>query len=288
MDITIIRTFLAVVETGSFVSAAAHVHVTQSTVSMRIRALEEQLGVKVFARNKNGASLTKTGREFAKHAVALARIWDQACLEVGVGENTAAILRVGGQVSIWGSFLVAWLAWMHAEAPAISIKCEVGYNDILMHNLLEGSLDIAVMYRPQQRGGLQVRKLFNDDMILVASPGAKDPMLGEDYVFVNWGPEFRSDHALNFPDISRPHISLDLGVLGIDYLVRASAAGYFPRRICAPYLQNGTLRKVPNAPVFSYPVYAVHTEDMDDEALQDALSGLDATVAQYRNDRLIV
>ena len=34
-------------------------------------------------------------------------------------------------------------------------------------------------------------------------------------------------------------------------------------------------------------VYAVHTEDMDDEALQDALSGLDATVAQYRNDRLI-
>ena len=254
---------------------------------MRIRALEEQLGVKVFARNKNGASLTKTGREFAKHAVALARIWDQACLEVGVGENTAAVLRVGGQVSIWGSFLVAWLAWMHAEAPTISIKCEVGYNDILMHNLLEGSLDIAVMYRPQQRGGLQVRKLFNDDMILVASPGAKDPMLGEDYVFVNWGPEFRSDHALNFPDISRPHISLDLGVLGIDYLVRASAAGYFPRRICAPYLQNGTLRKVPNAPVFSYPVYAVHTEDMDDEALQDALSGLDATVAQYRNDRLI-
>ena len=62
MDITIIRTFLAVVETGSFVSAAAHVHVTQSTVSMRIRALEDQLGVKVFARNKNGASLTKTGR----------------------------------------------------------------------------------------------------------------------------------------------------------------------------------------------------------------------------------
>ena len=176
---------------------------------------------------------------------------------------------------------------MHAEAPTISIKCEVGYNDILMHNLLEGSLDIAVMYRPQQRGGLQVRKLFNDDMILVASPGAKDPMLGEDYVFVNWGPEFRSDHALNFPDISRPHISLDLGVLGIDYLVRASAAGYFPRRICAPYLQTCTLRKVPNAPVFSYPVYAGHTEDMDDEAPQDALSGLDATVAQYRNDRLI-
>jgi len=52
-------------------------------------------------------------------------------------------------------------------------------------------------------------------------------------------------------------------------------------------LQNGTLRKVPNAPVFSYPVYAVHTDDLADEVLQDAVYGLDATVAQYRNDRLI-
>jgi hypothetical protein len=104
---------------------------------------------------------------------------------------------------------------------------------------------------------------------------------------VNWGPEFRSDHALNFPDISRPHMSLDLGVLGIDYLIRANAAGYFPRRVCAPYLQNGTLRKVANAPVFSYPVYAVHKDDIDEEVLRDALLGLDATVAQYRNDRMI-
>ncbi len=288
MDITNIRTFLAVVETGSFVAAAERVHVTQSTVSMRIKSLEEQLGVKVFARNKSGAVLTNSGREFTKHAMSMARIWDQACLEVGVANNQAALLRVGGQLSIWGSFLVAWLAWMHAEAPAISIKCEVGYIDDLMRNLGEGSLDIAVMYRPQQRTGLQVRKLFDDDMILVSSPGANNPMMGDDYVFVNWGPEFRKDHALNFPDISRPHMSLDLGVLGIDYLVRAGAAGYFPRRVCAPYLQNRTLRAVPDAPVFSYPVYAVHRNDLDAGALQDALLGLDATVGQYRDDRMIV
>ncbi len=288
MDITNIRTFLAVVETGSFVAAAERVHVTQSTVSMRIRALEDQLGVKVFARNKSGATLTNSGREFTKHAMSMARIWDQACLEVGVGDNQAALLRVGGQLSIWGSFLVAWLAWMQVEAPAISIKCEVGYIDDLMRNLAEGSLDIAVMYRPQQRTGLQVQKLFDDDMILVTSPEAKDPMMGDDYVFVNWGPEFRSDHALNYPDIKRPHMSLDLGVLGIDYLTRAKAAGYFPRCVCTPYLQNGLLREIPDVPVFTYPVYAVHTNDLETDVLKAALLGLDATVTQYRDDGMIV
>ena len=54
MDIELARTFLAVVETGSFFDAANKVHVTQSTVSMRIRSLEDQLGQSVFDRGKNG------------------------------------------------------------------------------------------------------------------------------------------------------------------------------------------------------------------------------------------
>ncbi|MDX1743391.1 MAG: LysR family transcriptional regulator, partial [Ruegeria sp.] len=61
MDIELARTFLAVVETGTFFDAANRVHVTQSTVSMRIRTLEQQLGQAVFERGKSGATLTPAG-----------------------------------------------------------------------------------------------------------------------------------------------------------------------------------------------------------------------------------
>jgi len=61
MDIELARTFLAVVETGSFLDAADKVHVTQSTVSTRIRTLEQQLGRPVFERSKTGATLTPAG-----------------------------------------------------------------------------------------------------------------------------------------------------------------------------------------------------------------------------------
>lgn len=74
MDIELARTFLAVVETGSFVGAADRVHVTQSTVSMRIRSLEEQLGKPLFERGKTGASLTPAGVQFQRHALALVRV----------------------------------------------------------------------------------------------------------------------------------------------------------------------------------------------------------------------
>jgi DNA-binding transcriptional LysR family regulator len=64
MDIELARTFLAVVETGSFFNAAGKVNVTQSTVSMRIRTLEQQLGQPVFERSKTGVTMTAAGRNF--------------------------------------------------------------------------------------------------------------------------------------------------------------------------------------------------------------------------------
>ena len=58
MDIELARTFLEIVSTGSFIKAADRLHVAQTTVSARVRLLEQQLGRPLFVRNKAGASLT--------------------------------------------------------------------------------------------------------------------------------------------------------------------------------------------------------------------------------------
>ena len=59
MDIELARTFVEIVKTRSFVRAAERLNVSQTAVSARIRALEEQLGQSLFIRNKNGASLRR-------------------------------------------------------------------------------------------------------------------------------------------------------------------------------------------------------------------------------------
>ena len=71
MDINVARTFLEVVKTGSFVSAATNLNLTQTAVSARIRVLEEQLDRKVFVRNKAGARLTPAGDQFLRFATSL-------------------------------------------------------------------------------------------------------------------------------------------------------------------------------------------------------------------------
>ncbi|MEZ5758242.1 MAG: LysR family transcriptional regulator [Emcibacteraceae bacterium] len=274
MDIPQIKTFIAVADTGSFIAAAEKVYVTQSTVSIRIKNLEDQLGTYLFERSKQGARLTFAGRQFLKHAIALVKIWDEARLSVGIGEQMEALLRIGGQVSLWDGFLLKLLSWMRIHAPEIAIRTEMGYSPDLMQKLTEGSVDIAILYRPQHRAGFKIKQIFEEEIVLVSSLEQGIDIFDHDYIFVNWGPEFISDHALNFPNLTTPRVSLDLGTLGIEYLLNSPSSGYFPRRIADSFVKEGKLWYVDWAPKFIYPAYIIYAEDIETDLIKVILKGI--------------
>ncbi|MDG1021662.1 MAG: LysR family transcriptional regulator [Emcibacteraceae bacterium] len=281
MDIPQIRTFIAVADTGSFIAAAEKVFVTQSTVSIRIKNLEEQLGTTLFERNKQGARLTVAGKHFLKHAIALARIWDEARLSVGLGEQMEALLVIGGQVSLWDDFLMRLLPWMRIHMPEVAIKTELGYSPDLMQKLTEGSLDIAIMYRPENRPGFKIKQIFEEELVLVSSLPDNTEVFDHDYVFVDWGPEFISDHALNFPEITTPRVSLDMGSLGIKYLLLTPSSGYFPKRIAQPLIDNGDIRIVDWAPSFKYPAYLAYSDNIDIELIKNIQQGINVIKKEF-------
>ena len=70
MDTTLIKTFIEVAATGSFVAASDRLYVTQSAVSLRIQRLEDSLGHLLFTRSKAGAILTPAGQEFEPKRIA--------------------------------------------------------------------------------------------------------------------------------------------------------------------------------------------------------------------------
>ncbi len=66
MNIGLARTFLEILEAGNLNKAAERLHVTQSTVTMRINALEDLLGQKLLVRSKSGVALTNSGFKFKR------------------------------------------------------------------------------------------------------------------------------------------------------------------------------------------------------------------------------
>ncbi|CAN0029256.1 unnamed protein product, partial [Chrysoparadoxa australica] len=103
LDIALIRTFLEVASTGSFVNASERLFVTQSAVSLRVARLEAELGKPLFTRSKAGAELTPAGREFERYALSLIRIWEEARQQVGIPEGYTKSLCIGAQYSLWPS-----------------------------------------------------------------------------------------------------------------------------------------------------------------------------------------
>src|SRR5690606_13693200 len=176
MDTELARTFLSVVAAGNFVKAAEKLFVTQSTVSARIQSLEQQLGCRLFERNKAGSTLTPAGRLFQKHATALLRTVERARQDAGIAQGFRASLTLGGRVGGWEGLLRPLLGGLREQAEAVARRAETGSEEDFMQGLVEGRVDIAIMY-PQQSGpGLIVERLADEELVLVSSrPAVPDP-----------------------------------------------------------------------------------------------------------------
>jgi LysR family transcriptional regulator, flagellar master operon regulator len=282
MDTELARTFLTVVTAGNFISAAERLHVSQSTVSTRIHTLEDQLGCTLFVRNKAGTTLTSAGRQFQRHAATLVRTIEQARHDIGIPEGFSGTLVVGGRFGLWEEFLLPWLQLMRGARPEISIRAETGLEPELMQGLIEGRVDIGVMYTPQSRPGLKVELLFEEKLILVSTDkdGKPEPQRG--YVYVEWGPEFYARHNACFPSFGGSPLTANIGWLGVQHVLANGGSGYFPKRIVLPHLKSKRLNLISGAPEFSLPAYVVYPVEHDPDVFGRAIEIMHQTAARTR------
>jgi LysR family transcriptional regulator, flagellar master operon regulator len=271
MDTELARTFLTVIASGNFINAADQLHVSQSTVSTRIHTLEDQLGCTLFVRNKAGTTLTSAGRQFQRHAATLVRTVEQARHDIGIPEGFSGTLVVGGRIGLWEEFLLKWLQMLRQARPEISVRAESALEPELMQGLIDGRMDIGVMYTPQSRPGLKLEQLFEEKLVMVSTDPKGKPEPQPGYVYVDWGPEFYARHNACFPNFGGPPLTANIGWLGLQHVLENGGSGYFPKRIVQPHLATRRLTLIRNAPEFSMPAYVVYPVDCDRDLFGIAL-----------------
>lgn len=273
MDIDQARTFLTITAYGSFVEAGHQLHLTQSTVSARIKRLEDELGTRLFIRNRSGASLTLAGKRFLDYAKRLVLTADQARDELGMPERYHDSIRIGGRIALWEGFLPRWVGWMRQQAADVVIRSEIGFEEDLMNRLIEGSLDIGLMYTPRHSPGLIVEHLFDENLILVSSRN-DDTGPGEDYVYIEWGPNFYAQHAQSYPNLEGTSQIANIGWLGVQLLLENGGSCFLPARMAESFIASGRLHRVANSPEYNHPAYIVYQRDSDKPAIMQAVEGL--------------
>ncbi|MBA1261333.1 LysR family transcriptional regulator [Stutzerimonas sp. NM35] len=266
MDIDLARTFLEIIRSGSFIATAERLHITQTAVTARVRSLELQLGCRLFTRNRAGARLTSDGERFVAYATQLVQTWETAKRDLPLPRGYDKLLSLGAEVSLSNPLMLAWVQRLRQALPDHALRSDVASDNELQKKLELGALDAALVHQPAYWPGLQVEQVLEEKLIQVVQSVNPEP-----YIYVDWGPAFRERHDLALPGNMRSALSFSLGPLALQYLLQCGGRGYFRTRVVQRYLDEGILKRVEQAPEFSYPIYLVYARAAQSPALFRAI-----------------
>ena len=150
MELRQLRYFLGVCEAGSLLKASARLHIAQPALGQQMAALEDELGVKLFARSTRGMALTPEGRVFLEHA------------KVVLGLPTTVALAA----------TVPIVQACRERYPRIQLQVIEAYSGFLREWLQMGRLDLALLFGDEPDPDLLKRVLLEEPLALVAPPGA--------------------------------------------------------------------------------------------------------------------
>ena len=169
-----IKTFLAVIETGSFASAARTVYRTQAAVTMQIKALEESLGTELFDRSRKPPILNDAGRSFAEKAKEAVHAFDRL-FEDNDSLTIGGHLQLGVVPSVITGLIPKALIQLRSKYPDLHIQLTMGLSNDLVEQLRQGHLDSAVISElHESRSGLDWWPFAREPLILIAPMDAPD------------------------------------------------------------------------------------------------------------------
>ena len=171
MDFDQLETFLEVARHASFSRAAEKRFRTQPAISSQIRALEEEVGAKLFDRSGGKVSLTAGGKAFQKYVgqtlearkamlVAIAEMEHVPRGEIIVGANEGTCLHILPQV----------FADFKTQYPGVSVNIKRSDYAKILESIIDNSVDFGVVSLPVTDSRLKVVLIHRDELVIIAPP----------------------------------------------------------------------------------------------------------------------
>ncbi|WP_322988376.1 MULTISPECIES: LysR family transcriptional regulator [unclassified Hoeflea] len=176
LDPDVLRSFVAIAETGSFTAAAARIYRTPSAVSMQIKRLEEQLGVSVFLRDARNVSLTHDGEVllgYARRLIALNR----EAISRFVSPDVSGVVRIGSPSDYGEAVLPGVLKLFAQSHPSVVVDVVIDESANLTKRFASGHLDIALVSCARDPLTEEDEVVMTDDIVWVGAKGGQAHLL---------------------------------------------------------------------------------------------------------------
>jgi DNA-binding transcriptional LysR family regulator len=251
MNITSLQTFLAIIETGSLVRASQKLNVTQSTITARLKTLEDELGQTLLIRKKSGATLTPAGTKLMRYARIMTGLWRQARFEAALPAGLQSVCTFGCDPELWPGPGKAFFEGVFSGHPEMAVSVQQGRGDDLEGWLASGMVDVILTYGTTTRGDQTAHALPPEELVLYSNrpdtPIKSDP----GYIFVDHGEEYRRQHGESYHDAGVARISFNASDWALSHLLARGGSAYLPKTLAQPHVEAGRLYALSDAPVYT-------------------------------------
>ncbi len=168
MDLKQLEYFVRVAELGSFTRASIALDIAQPALSRQVRLLEVELRQNLLVRNGRGATPTEAGKLLLEHARGILHQVDRAREELGrVRGSLAGRVAIGLPPSLARVLTVPLTRAFRQQMPDAQLSISEGLSAAMQEWLVNGRLDIAVLYNAQTATGIEITPLLDEDLMLV-------------------------------------------------------------------------------------------------------------------------
>ena len=173
-----LKVFRSVAQHLSFRKAAEQLFLSQPAITLQIRALENDLGVRLFDRTAGRVSLTRQGTILVDYANKLAALVAEAEQALGTTDG-----KISGQLSLGVSTTIAQyvlprlLGAFLSEHPLVKFSLQSGNTSHIVHLLLDNRIHLGLIEGPARESGVRMEPFMEDELVLVAPPNLEPARL---------------------------------------------------------------------------------------------------------------
>ncbi|NAX30818.1 LysR family transcriptional regulator, partial [Vibrio sp. V37_P2S8PM304] len=225
-------------------------------VSARIKQLESYFDTQLFIRDRNNIKLTSAGERLISYAEVMVSTLQQAKLELSLESGKALQLTMGGTPNVWDAYLQNCLSVVTDALSGYGFMAEVMGREQLNRQLLERTLDMAFAFDQIKAEELSCKKVADMVLLMVSTEQESvETVFDSQYVYVDWGTRFASEHAERHPKAPAPYLRTSTARIALDFILEKGGSAYLPASLVEPFINSGQLHKVQGVRDWQRPIY---------------------------------
>lgn len=252
MEFEQLEAFLTLIKTKNFTRAAEELNVVQSTITARIKMLEQTVGKELFKRRTRSVEITPAGESLLPYVEQVMEVMQNGLTTARLQPDFESRLVIGSVNSIWDSSLFTKLNQFRRQHKRMAIRLITDHSNHISQRIQNGTVDVGLVYIPPKATSIEVIPVRDESLQPVGTPTLANQLEGISakellhlpFIHFNWGSPFEEWFEQEVGSHDAAAFRVDHTGIAVRLLLQGEGAGFLLDSIAEEYIKENRLQPI--------------------------------------------